>query len=397
MPLTDKMKTSIERHLQQLSVEIGDRPVGSEANHRAQAYVAAALAGAGCAVEEQAFDCLDWQPGPVSLVLDGEPLAARANPFAPPAEGTATTVVAASLDELARQDMAGKVAVLYGDLTAEPLFPKNFPFFTVEAHRQIMQTLEAGRPLAAILVSHEAAPITPLIEDGDFEIPSLTVGAEAGARLVECPGARAGLRIDTRIRPSHGANVIGRKPGKDGKQVVICAHYDTKHGTPGALDNAAGVAALLALAESAPAAGARGMEFIAFDGEEYYSAPGEVAYLTGHGQELPLTQLAINIDGVGLRDAGNTIAFFGCPEDLMAQATALLDGRYRLARVEPWPQGDHTMFVYQGISALAFTSRDSTNLVGTLIHSPRDTVDVVSPASIAEVCRFILELLESEQ
>ncbi|MEW6243932.1 MAG: M28 family peptidase [Bacillota bacterium] len=39
--------------------------------------------------------------------------------------------------------------------------------------------------------------------------------------------------------------MIGRKRGARGGKAVICAHYDTKPGTPGALHNASGMAALL--------------------------------------------------------------------------------------------------------------------------------------------------------
>lgn len=393
MASTRDITVVIERHLRQLCSEIGSRPVGSEANRRAQGYIAQAMAAAGCVVEEQSFPCLDWQTRPASLASGDAPLAVRVNPFSPSIRVTAPTAVAGSVDELSSLDLAGKIAVLHGELAAEALFPKNFPFFSVEAHQRILEILETGMPLAVIMVGSQPAPAAPLIEDGDFALPSVTVAAEDGRRLLACPGAPVSLSIETLLRPSRGANVIGRKPGTGGQKIIICAHYDTKHGTPGALDNAAGVAALLALAETAPVLAETGLEFIAFDGEEYYSVPGEVEYLARYGQELGAAQLAINIDGVGLREAGNTIALFDCPEAMVAKVNGLLKRTPNLVQVEPWPEGDHTLFWSHGVPSIAFTSRGSENLIGALIHTPLDRIDCVSPCSVAGVVAFVRELL----
>ena len=65
--------------------------------------------------------------------------------------------------------------------------------------------------------------------------------------MVENAGEKAKLKIVTQRRASTGSNVIGRW-GKGEKKILLCAHYDTKPGTPGAMDNAAGVAVLLLLA-----------------------------------------------------------------------------------------------------------------------------------------------------
>jgi Zn-dependent M28 family amino/carboxypeptidase len=42
-------------------------------------------------------------------------------------------------------------------------------------------------------------------------------------------------------------NIIAEREGRDRRVVVIGAHYDTATGTPGADDNASGVAVLLEL------------------------------------------------------------------------------------------------------------------------------------------------------
>ena len=84
------------------------------------------------------------------------------------------------------------------------------------------------------------------------------------------PGEMIRLRIDSRRTPGSTANVVGRLHGASREQLVICAHYDTKIDTPGATDNASGVAGMLALAErlcreDQPFS----LEFVAFTNEEY--------------------------------------------------------------------------------------------------------------------------------
>lgn len=72
--------------------------------------------------------------------------------------------------------------------------------------------------------------------------------------------------------------MLALSPGLTGKKVVIGSHYDTWFDTPGAIDNAAGVTALLALAEMLVPEDSC-VELVAFNGEDYYSAPGQVLYL----------------------------------------------------------------------------------------------------------------------
>jgi aminopeptidase YwaD len=62
--------------------------------------------------------------------------------------------------------------------------------------------------------------------------------------------------------------------------MVVLAHIDAKAGSPGALDNAAGVVVLLLLAEllagdTLPSS----IELVAINGEDYYSNPGEQLFL----------------------------------------------------------------------------------------------------------------------
>lgn len=50
-------------------------------------------------------------------------------------------------------DLVGKVVIAHGDLTAEPLMPKNFRFYWHEPHREIIRVIEEKGPATRITVS----------------------------------------------------------------------------------------------------------------------------------------------------------------------------------------------------------------------------------------------------
>jgi len=93
------------------------------------------------------------------------------------------------------------------------------------------------------------------------------------ARHIEAELGRAGLRTQRQEVVFDGAradNIIADGPGKDPDQVVIvCAHYDAVVGSPGADDNASGVAAVLAVARAlAPIETRASLRAVAFAFEE---------------------------------------------------------------------------------------------------------------------------------
>ncbi len=369
------------------------RPVGSSANHAAQEAIAAALAAAGYEVEEQGFDCLDWQLEGAELWIGDGPLPVIANPFSPPCDVTAPLVAITSLAELAAARLGGRIALLHGALTTEPLHPRNHPFYSHEEHQRIVTLLEEKGARAVIAISPLPANVAPLIEDGDFTLPSVTVSNDVGAVLLMAEDAPVTVRVHSTIRPGRAANVIGRRAHPARDKLLLCAHFDTKPGTPGALDNAAGVATVLALAERLAAAPTINLEIIAFNGEDHYAAPGEVAYITGCGGEFGRIALLVNIDGIGRRDAPTTVAFFNCADDWAAKVRAAMAGRPDLEEAEPWPQSDHMVFAMRGVPCLAITSGNIHQLAGPVIHTPADTLDLLDPEQMAAVVDFLADIL----
>ena len=384
----------IEAHLAALTRWPAGRPVGSPANHTAEAHIAAALEAAGYEVERQTFDCVDWRLDSVELWVDGAALPVVANPYSPAANVSAPVVAASTYEELAAAELTGRIAVLHGDLSAGALFPRNYPFFTVEEHVRLIDLLLAHRPAAVVMVSHATENPAPLIEDGDFALPSVTVPAGGGGALRQAAGPVT-LQLRTTAAPGRAANVIGRRAAAARDKLVLCAHFDTKPGTPGALDNAAGVAAVLALAEQLAARPPdTNVEIVAFNGEDHYAAPGEMAYIAACGSDFGRIALLINVDGVGLRGQPATVAFFNCPAEWADQARALIARQDSIEESEPWPEGDHSVFAMQGVACLAVTSGAIHTLIDDVIHTPADTLDLVDTARIAETVEFLGDLVK---
>lgn len=94
------------------------------------------------------------------------------------------------------------------------------------------------------------------------------------ADLIEGSLQAAGLTVERwpfEFRGERHDNIIGRLPGStpDEPPLLVGAHYDTIAGSPGADDNASGVAVMLEVARHAAAIRpARTLEFVAFNLEE---------------------------------------------------------------------------------------------------------------------------------
>ena len=97
---------------------------------------------------------------------------------------------------------------------------------------------------------------------------------EGAASFVEQEFASLGYEVQTQWYESDGErvrNIIVEKKGLDPKKacIIIGAHYDTVEGTPGADDNATGIAGLIELARLLKEhKNARTIRFIAFPHEE---------------------------------------------------------------------------------------------------------------------------------
>ena len=189
-------------------------------------------------------------------------------------------------------DAHEKILLINKELTKEQIMPKNFVFYNPEEHKQIISLLEEKNPKAIICVTGCVEDISggfypfPIFEDGDFDIPSVYMKNTDGEKVIKLTGQKVELAIESKRIPAKGYNIIARKKGEGKGRLVLCAHIDTKKNTPGALDNATGVAVLMALAEQLRNyKGPNDIEIVAFNGEDYYSVPGQMLYLKQNNED----------------------------------------------------------------------------------------------------------------
>jgi aminopeptidase YwaD len=270
-------------------------------------------------------------------------------------------------------------------------------FYNPKEHQQIISFLEEGRPAAIICATGRNAALAggvypfPLIEDGDFNIPSVYMTEEEGYKLLPFAGKRLMLKSRSRRIPGKGCNIIGSKGNQSGKRIVITAHIDAKKGTPGAIDNATGVVILMLLAKMlADYKAERLIELVALNGEDYYAVPGQMLYISKNQDRFDEILLNINIDGAGYIEGKSAFSFYGLPEILEENAREVLNSFNGITEGVQWPQGDHSIFIQNGCPAIAISSMWFTDNINDqdITHTPRDKIEIVD-------CQKLIEIAEA--
>lgn len=334
----------------------------------------------------QTFDVTQSVSGVASFAPVGapvEPASVRALGFSASTSILAPLVYVADDEDFGRIDVKGKIAVVravaHGSLRHEAWL----------AH---------DRGASGLVAVAEGALSDPAPES-DEGIPAAVVSSTAiGPLLVGLVRGQhpmAKLAVTLAPETAEAFNVIGRWPATVPSAqrlpgvVVIGAHYDhIGEKSPGADDNASGVAVLLqiarSLSEEKPTL-RRDLVLVAFSGEEQ-GAAGAYAFVR-HLPEGVLTKditAMINLDMVGrMRD--DTLQVFGA--DTAAQWPDLLAGACDAARINcaratggGFGATDQAPFHEAGVPVLHLF----TGVHGDY-GKPTDTVDKLNAAGMAQV------------
>jgi hypothetical protein len=302
-------------------------------------------------------------------------------------------------------DIKGDVAFV----TAATVNGKNGLAGLDVSQRVVVTTKEAQfyriadlRPQAMILVS-----------DHDFEKLQGT-----GAR-------RAEMHLKGTIRTMRSANLVAATQNRNAAhEILLSAHIDSA-GTPGAQDNASGVAVLLELARTLPKLNLPFRLRFVFLGAEEVGLLGSKAYVDRHRDDLQRCELVFNMDSVGgkniwidmrdgVRNVPNTKEVGQAPREELRKASDDFKGRWTLidpstnlpdvSSVPPWLQAaildsarelgypinqgrdagsDHRTFTDAGIVAT------DVAIGGIKTHTPEDLPDQIIPASLERAGRLV--------
>lgn len=387
-------------HLHALCDVSPDRRLGGPGNEQAAGYVAAEMRSAGWTVTEPSLDVLDWTGSPGHVRVGKQQWLVTPSPYAKGAEVTRRLVVARTLDDLGA-DVRGQVVLLLDELAAEPLTPIGYPFYDNPEHATLIDRLIAARP-RVVLAGTGTAPQTagaldpfPLIEDGAFPISTGNLRRDDAHELAELAGDEVRVDMSAHRWPARARNVIARR-GPASPRLVVVAHLDTKPGTPGAVDNAAGVVVLLLLARALGGAvddDDMGVELLAVNGEDCYHPAGQLAYLREHGDHLDEVALVVNIDGAGYRAADTAYSLYGVSDDLADAVRAALRDAPRIDEGPAWMQSDHMVFAQRSVPAVAFTTEKIDELLAEVAHSPHDVPAQVDVTLLTDLSKALAGLV----
>lgn len=398
--ITQQFSEKGAAYLHKLCLEIPNRRVGSRGNQEATGFFADVIGSFGFEVEMPEFACVDWIQEGAQLMINGASFDVHASPYSLGFQARAPLVAASTLDELQRLECSGKILLLRGDLTREHLMPKNFTFYNPEEHQRIISLLEAKQPRAIIAATSRDPGMAggmypfPLIEDGDFDIPSVYMKDVDGRRLAGHTGEQVYLESRATRIPAKGCNVVARKGLDPDRKVVLFAHIDAKIGTPGAIDNASGIVTLLLLAELlADYAGELSIEIVALNGEDYYSAPGEMLFLNRNAGKFEHILLGVNLDGAGYRRGKTAYSLYDPPVEIAEVIHAVFAGYASMVEGEQWYQSDHSLFVMNNRPALAITSDAFMELSTQITHTPEDRPEIVDVEKLVDIAFALKEVL----
>ena len=406
--MRNELSENAKKYLNFLCLELPTRQVGSQGNRAATEFIAKKLAGLGFRTECPEFECIDWVTEGAALTVGSKKCVVYSSPYSLGCEESGVLVVANSVGELENdlytgsgKQRSGKLILLVrGELAKEQLMAKNFPFYNPPEHQHIIQLLETFKPQAIIAATSRnpelAGAVYPfsLIEDGDFDIPSVYMTEDEGNRLAQQVGKTVSLVSRARRIPSKGCIVTARKAADQGLRIVICAHIDTKPGTPGALDNAGGVVVLLLVAELLERySGRLGVEILVVNGEDYYAASGEKLYLQINQGKLNQILLNINLDAAGYIHGNTAYSLYDCPEGLKPAIHKAFMSQAGIVEGEQWYQSDHMVFVQNQVSAVAVTSEQIMEVMSQLTHTEGDRPEMVDPEKLVNIALVLKQLV----
>ena len=277
---------------------------------------------------------------------------------------------------------------------------------------------KARRIVVALLISSVTGATTSIASEGAPPPDAMrhveVLAGEIGARPAGSSGDRHAVRYVAAELASYGyevslqrfrlpqggrsRNVIAHRPGPETETpLIIGAHLDTVRGSPGANDNASGVAVLLDLARQLrESPDASSVTFVGFGAEEFQ--PGTASHHIGsdayvsrmNDAHRDALEAMVSVDMVGKVRRFIVARLAGSRRG----ASRLLTQAVRDAGMRPRGRvlgdiSDHGPFARAGMPAAFLWTGDEPNH-----HEPTDRVGNVAPRALGRTVRVLLALIE---
>lgn len=381
----------IYKHVSELSVGIGERVAGTEEEKRAVDYIVSQYRSYGLDVNIQPFDFQTYQEAQeVSLKIEGQaeqnfkPTAFKYSPNTPSA-GITGEIVYVGLGEasdFAGKDLKGKIALVERG--------------TIAFADKVANATAAGANAVLIYNNVAGALKSNLPSTGEF-VPTLGLTKAEGDKLkasiekeqtVTATVKVLGAAMVTKTSYNVIATKKAHKNHDTGQILYVGSHHDSVPGSPGASDNASGVAVNLEIARVLSNQQTdTEIRFLTFGAEEL-GLLGSYHYVsTLTSEEKDRSVGMFNFDMVGSKNAGDMIMFTVDGERNIVTNT----GASASTRVfSPLTYGkvgrsDHQPFHDGGIPAAVFTYAP----LEPEYHQPTDTIDKISKEKMENMAKVV--------
>ncbi|MHA2423840.1 MAG: M28 family metallopeptidase [Candidatus Thorarchaeota archaeon] len=222
--------------------------------------------------------------------------------------------------------------------------------------------------------------------------PSMVVSAKQARPLhAQTPDTKMKLVVEGSSGSGTIQSILCKLKGRRKDTVLICAHHDTHSLTPGATDNAAGVAIMLEIARIlAPQYTNFSYQFVSFGGEEL-GMKGSWAFVSEVG--LDDIKLCINFDSVGELPGMLLALTAGSDEMIEWVSEVAKENEYPAAcRRTATSGGDNKVFAANGIPTIHLASYGTTT--GKVSHSFIDDISLLTPFTLGELGKFAYAIID---
>jgi carboxypeptidase Q len=391
-------------YVSNLSDEIGSRLTGSAGARRAEEWAEGEMKRLGLSnIRREPYRMgASWERGPAtaSLLSDGtrRPLAVASYTWTPgtngAVEGEVVDVGAGKPEDVRRvaAQLKGRVALVVPEGADLDSVIYNF----YRAPGLVRELKDAG--VLAVLIAADkphsilyTAPVEFSATGRLAALPTLSLAREDVLllRRLLSQNRLPRMRLDVANRMGsafESTNVVGEIEGGESPNeiVVVGAHLDSNDLGPGALDNAAGSAAVLETARAIKSLGLRPrrtIRFVLFTGEEE-GMVGSIAYVERHREEMDRTVAALVMD-IG---AGRPVGWFSMGRtDLDASVRALSAplsqfGDFAIEHAA-FAATDNAPFMAEGVPNLILLQDETPYF--PVHHTIADTPDKIDPRDYA--------------
>jgi carboxypeptidase Q len=391
-------------YVSKLSDDIGSRLTGSAGARRAEEWAEGEMKRLGLAnVRREPYRMsASWERGPASASLLSEgirrPLAIASYTWTPgterPVEGEVADVGAGRPEDVRRvaAQLKGRVALVVPE--GADLGSVIYNFYRAPG---LVRELKDAGALAVLIAADKphsilyTAPVEFSATGRMAALPTLSLAREDVGlmRRMLSRGKTPRLRLEVTNRVGgafEATNVVGEMTGGElpNELVVVGAHLDSNDLGPGALDNAAGSAAVLETARAIKALGLRPrrtIRFVLFTGEEE-GMVGSIAYVERHRDEMDRTVAALVMDiGAGRPAGWFSMGRTDLDADIRALSAPLAQlGDFAIEHAA-FAATDNAPFMAEGVPNLILLQDETPYF--PVHHTIADTPDKIDPRDFA--------------